>query len=314
MITWTRQAGWPGAARPTLPPSDPETTLHRALALYLRLRTGVKASVRGPRVVNHNHGRMLTVASLLAAMTIAGAFWVGVLAARRLRDWGEGRRALEDGGPQPLAIAAAGGSPPDDPRSRRIREAVAERLRQQDQHRRGRAGASVTPPRPGSTTARSLEHEDLGLATLRSGDVVSVESGDARCDGDYIVDGLLLLREGGTTTTVVTMADGSRRRWLVGSPHAPDWYVLEPVRDHGLSGEPPRNIRRERGDYGLTRRGQASAAGSGGHGRPDLPRAATYLYTAMGRDVLWLERWGSEVFMGEGRAVDPSAVSFLPGS
>ena len=41
---------------------------------------------------------MLTVASLLAAMTIAGAFWVGVLAARRLRDWGEGRRALEDGG------------------------------------------------------------------------------------------------------------------------------------------------------------------------------------------------------------------------
>lgn len=37
---------------------------------------------------------MLTVASLLAAMTIAGAFWVGVLAARRLRDWGEGRREI----------------------------------------------------------------------------------------------------------------------------------------------------------------------------------------------------------------------------
>ena len=37
---------------------------------------------------------MLTLASLLAAMTIAGAFWVGILAARRLRDWGDGRRQL----------------------------------------------------------------------------------------------------------------------------------------------------------------------------------------------------------------------------
>ena len=60
---------------------------------------------------------MLTVASLLAAMTIAGAFWVGVLAARRLRDWGEGRRALEEGGgTTPLAIAAVSGAPPDDAR------------------------------------------------------------------------------------------------------------------------------------------------------------------------------------------------------
>jgi hypothetical protein len=72
---------------------------------------------------------MLTVASLLAAMTIAGAFWVGVLAARRLRDWGEGRRALEEGGTTPLAIAAVSGAPPDDVGSRRVRALVAQRIK-----------------------------------------------------------------------------------------------------------------------------------------------------------------------------------------
>src|SRR5690606_6211840 len=49
---------------------------------------------------------VLAVPSLLAAMTIAGAFWVGVLAARRLRDWGDNSRALERGD-APLALAAA---------------------------------------------------------------------------------------------------------------------------------------------------------------------------------------------------------------
>jgi hypothetical protein len=50
---------------------------------------------------------MLTLASLLAAMTIAGAFWVGILAARRLRDWGDGRRQLSEGegAHAPLALA-----------------------------------------------------------------------------------------------------------------------------------------------------------------------------------------------------------------
>lgn len=248
---------------------------------------------------------MLTVASLLAAMTIAGAFWVGVLAARRLRDWGEGRRALEDGGPPPLAIAAAGGSPPDDPRTRRIREAVAERLRH---------GGSDPLRRGGARSEPGPERLDLDLGSLRAGDVVSVETTDARVDGDYIVEGIVLLREGGSTHTVVTMADGSRKRWLIGNVSAPQWYVVEPVTDHRLSGEPPRHIRRERGDYSLSRRGQASAAGSGAHGRPDLPRAATYVYTTMGRDVLWLERWDHEIFMGEGRSVEPDEVSFLPGS
>ena len=60
------------------------------------------------------------------AMTIAGAFWVGVLAARRLRDWGEGRRAIEDGH-TPLALAAGSSGVPDDPRTRRIRALVADR-------------------------------------------------------------------------------------------------------------------------------------------------------------------------------------------
>ena len=40
---------------------------------------------------------MLAIPSLFAALTIAGAFWVGVLAARRLRDLGEGEHALGEG-------------------------------------------------------------------------------------------------------------------------------------------------------------------------------------------------------------------------
>jgi hypothetical protein len=249
---------------------------------------------------------MLTVASLLAAMTIAGAFWVGVLAARRLRDWGEGRRALEEGVQGPLAIAAVAGRPPDDARTRRIRELVAERL----QHgRRGRMEA--VPRQPVDDPAGG----DLELSTLRAGDVVVVEAADARVDGDYIVEGLVLLREGGQSTTVVNMADGHRRRWLVGADGSDEWMVVEPVSGHGIAGEPPRNIRRERGEYGLSRRGQASAAVSGRHGRPDLPRAATYVYAGgSGRDVLWVERWTDEVLLGEGRLVDEGDVSFLPGS
>ena len=119
---------------------------------------------------------MLTVASLLAAMTIAGAFWVGVLAARRLRDWGEGRRAIDEGHAPPLALAAASGAPPDDPTSRRVRELVAERL-------------SNPRVRPGAIAPRQLVSADagsrteLGLGTLRQGDVIVVEAADAGADG-----------------------------------------------------------------------------------------------------------------------------------
>jgi hypothetical protein len=249
---------------------------------------------------------MLTVASLLAAMTIAGAFWVGVLAARRLRDWGEGRRALEEGVQPPLAIAAVSSSPPDDARTRRIRELVAQRLSH------ARPSPADAAPRPGPRD--DPDADDLDLSSLRSGDVVVVETADDHIDGDYLVEGIVLLREGTQTTNVVNMADGHQRRWLIGSGQSDEWMIVEPVTGHGISGEPPRNIRRERGDYGLRRRGQASAAATGRHGRPDAPRAATYLYAGTGRSVLWLERWGEEVLVAEGRTLDPADVSFLPGS
>ena len=93
-----------------------------------------------------------------------------------------------------------------------------------------------------------------------------------------------------------------------------DAFHVVPVSDHGLSGEPPRNIRRDKGLYTLERRGQASAACVGRHDRPAQSRAATYLYRAGGREVLWVERWGSEVLVGEGQAIEAGAVSFLPGS
>lgn len=249
---------------------------------------------------------VLTFASLLAAMTIAGAFWVGVLAARRLRDWGEGRRAIEDGA-SPLALAAAGGATPDDPRTRRIRALMAERLRH-DRPQTGPVGTVRGAAAPDGGPA------DLDLSTLRAGDVVIVEAGEGEHDGDYIVEGIAHLREGGQTTVVAMMQDAGRARWLVGPAGSETWYVLVAIAGHGLSGEPPRNITRERGSYSLVRRGQASAACTGRHDRPDLPRVATYVYSGGGKDVLWLERWDHDVLLGEGKSIDASAVSFLPGS
>lgn len=253
---------------------------------------------------------MLTVASLLAAMTIAGAFWVGVLAARRLRDWGEGRRALEEGGHSPLALAAAAGSPPDDNASRRVRSLVAQRIKDNRW-----AGGHALPRGSGAQAGAVGPAEgDLGLTTLRVGDVVVLDGGDPDLGSDFITEGVINLREGGTTTVVANLSDGDRRRWLVGSEDQDRWLLVKPVNDHALSGEPPRNIRRERGLYTLERRGQASAACVGRHERPSQSRAATYLYRATGRDVLWLERWGSEVLVGEGQSIDAGSFSFLPGS
>lgn len=251
---------------------------------------------------------MLTVASLLAAMTIAGAFWVGVLAARRLRDWGEGRRALEEGGGPPLAIAAVSGSPPDDASSRRVRSLVAQRIKDN----RWAGGRAL--PRGSGADSMTRTDDDLNLATLRVGDVVVLNDRDPEQGNDFLTEGVVNLREGGTTTVVAILADGDRRRWLVGTPGQERWLLVTPVGDHGLSGEPPRNIRRNAGLFSLERRGQASAACIGTHDRPSQSRAATYLYRATGRDVLWLERWGSEVLMGEGQSIDADAVSFLPGS
>lgn len=250
---------------------------------------------------------MLTVASLLAAMTIAGAFWVGVLAARRLRDWGEGRRALDEGGPTPLAIAAVSGAPPDDAASRRVRALVAQRIK--DHRFQARR---ALPRAPGSEGAEP--RDEAGLSTLRVGDVVVLDDVDPELGNDFLVDGVVNLREGGTTSVVAMLSDGDRKRWLVGADGQERWLLVEPVGDHMLSGEPPRNIRRPRGLYTLERRGQASAACVGRHERPAHSRVATYLYRAAGRDVLWLERWGSEVQMAEGQSIESASVSFLPGS
>jgi hypothetical protein len=253
---------------------------------------------------------MLTVASLLAAMTIAGAFWVGVLAARRLRDWGEGRRALEEGLPAPLALAAGAGAPPDDAASRRVRALVAQRIKD---HRW--SGARALPRGEGLGAAEPTgEPLELGLSTLRVGDVVVLDGAEPEHGSDFITEGVVTLREGNATTVVANLSDGDRKRWLVGAQGQERWLLVAPVSDHGLVGEPPRNIRRDKGLYALERRGQASAACVGRHDRPAQSRAATYLYRATGRDVLWVERWGSEVLVGEGQAIDSGLVSFLPGS
>lgn len=257
---------------------------------------------------------MLTIASLVAALTIAGAFWVGILAARRLRDWGDGRRSLSEGH-QPLALtagAAAGGGPtsaptstrpPQDAASQRVRARVAQRLQ-------GRMPVSVAP----RALPRGVDEPDVSPTELRQGDVVLVESGDPASDGDFLIEGVVTLREGQSTIVIVVMADTSRRRWLIASPGLQQWLVLEPVSGHGLFGEPPRHIQRGAHSFTLERRGQASAAGVGMHGRPALPRVAFYVYRAAPERMLWLERWGDQVLMGEGAELPSHVVSFLPGS
>lgn len=257
---------------------------------------------------------MLTLASLLAAMVIAGAFWVGILAARRLRDWGDRRQLTDGDGHTPLALAAGAstfstttGNAPNggllhDPVSQRIRARVAQRLQ-------GRVGPTV--PRP---IDADPDAADLGLTGLRQGDVIVVESGDPQLDGDYLVDGVVNLREGAQVTVVAVMTDADRTRWLVGSPDQDRLFLCEPIRGHGLSGEPPRHIHHDERDYALERRGQSSAAGVGMHGRPALPRVATYVYRAGPDHALWLERWGEQVLMGTASPVSANDVHFLPGS
>ncbi|WAS94739.1 DUF4178 domain-containing protein [Nannocystis punicea] len=253
---------------------------------------------------------MLTLASLLAAMTIAGAFWVGILAARRLRDWGDRRQLTEGDGPHPpLALAAAAsvsttsGSIPGDPVSQKIRARVAQRLQGRLQPAPAPRAAPDTPDGP-----------ELTLTSLRQGDVIVVETGDPNLDGDYLVDGVVNLKEGATATVIAVMTDADRHRWLIGSPDQERWLLAEPVRGHGLSGEPPRHIPHQEHTYALERRGQASAAGVGMHGRPALPRVATYVYRAAADRALWVERWGDQVLVGAATAIPQHAVQFLPGS
>lgn len=246
---------------------------------------------------------------MLAALVIAGAFWVGILAARRLRDWGDRRQLTEGDGHTPLALAAAsssgsnpGGGLLHDAVSQRIRARVAQRLQ-------GRVGP--TAPRP---IDADPDAPDLGLTGLRQGDVIVIEAGEPRLDGDYLVDGVVNLREGAQVTVVAVMTDADRTRWLVGSPDQDRYLLCEPVRGHGLSGEPPRHILHADQDYALERRGQSSAAGVGMHGRPALPRVATYVYRAGPDQTLWIERWGEQVLMGAATSVSAHDVHFLPGS
>lgn len=248
----------------------------------------------------------MSASSLIAAMTIAGAFWVGVLAARRLRDWGDNNRALERGEGQ-LALAAGSGAPSDDPSVRKVRARVAERLQASLANGRGLAATAGQGPRDAS---------DLDIDTLRVGDVVLFEASGSAREGDYVVEGLLRLHEGSTTTQVAIIADGEVRRWLIGSNEDQEWLVVEPVLDHGLAGEPPRNVQPRPSSarvYALARRGQASVAAIGDHGRPNSSRVGTYVYRSGTRDVVWLERWGNDVFLGEGSVIARHAVSFLPG-
>jgi hypothetical protein len=252
---------------------------------------------------------MLTLASLLAAMTIAGAFWVGILAARRLRDWGDRRQLTEgDGHHPPLALAAASssttsGTIANDPVSQKIRARVAQRLQNR-----------VQPAAAPRQAPESADAPELTLTSLRQGDVVVIESGDPHVDGDYLIDGVVNLKEGATATVIAVMTDADRQRWLVGSPDQDRWLVAEPVRGHGLTGEPPRHIPHQEHTYALERRGQASATGVGMHGRPALPRVATYVYRATADRALWVERWGDQVLVGAATAVPQHTVSFLPGS
>jgi hypothetical protein len=250
---------------------------------------------------------VFAVPSLLAAMTIAGAFWVGVLAARRLRDWGDNSRALEQGD-APLALAAASGSPSENESIKKVRARVAERLEASLASGGGMVAAGGNAPRSA---------EDLDIDGLRIGDVILIEAVGQRFEGDFVVEGILRLREGSTTTVVAIMADGELERWLIGSRDSDDWYAVEPVLGHGLAGEPPRNVQPRRDDprmYTLSRRGQASVAAVGDHRRPPGSRVGTYIYRAGARDVLWLERWGSEIVMGEGVVLARHSVSFLPGT
>ncbi|RMG99465.1 MAG: DUF4178 domain-containing protein [Deltaproteobacteria bacterium] len=243
---------------------------------------------------------MLSLAALLAACSIAGAFWVGVLAARRIRDFGEGQRALERAR-RPLALAASAGQ---EVAVERVREALARRL--VDEGLLEDVAAGTAPPRP--------VKEHLGPFDLRRGDVVSIDAAEPDVDGDFIASWTLLLREGPQRRMVVGLEDGLDRRVLVAVEGDPDLLVLTPVDDHDLVGEPPRQIVRDGASLSLSRRGHAAVAGTGPHGRPDASRMAYYVYEGADGRVGFVERWGRRVFLAIGHRIPGHTVTFLPAS
>ncbi len=246
---------------------------------------------------------MSLVASLVAAMTISGAFWIGVLAARRLREWGD--RRLGEGTAVPLALAAgsstSGAARLQDASARRIRAVLAERIDSSlERH-------AALPEQRNLVDGMTLDH-------LAVSDIVSVESVGARGGADYVVQGVMALRDGATTTTLAVMLDHHDERWLIGQADSSRWLLLEPVRDHGIVGEPPRVLDLARGSYTLEKRSHSVAAGIGAHGRGTSSRVACYLFRASDGEVAWVERWGTTVFVGVGSERPSHEFSFLPGS
>ena len=235
---------------------------------------------------------------LLAAMVIATAFWGGVLLARRLRDWGDGRPMLDESSRVP-ALPAAREAASDV--QKRIRARVAERIHAE----LASDGLSAQSPR---------SSEELRVDGIRVGDVVTVEAGSAEHDGDFIVDGFVRMQEGGSTRIVGIMADAGRRRWLVADLTEQRWLIVAPVLEHDFRDEPPRTIRLHNVAFVLEHRSQATGAASGRHGRPAGTRVATYSYRGPGDTAVWLERWGRQVLVGEGIGIARHDVTFLPGS
>lgn len=238
-------------------------------------------------------------------MTIAGAFWVGLIAARRLREWGECQDAVE-GAEEPRMLAPAGGMPSEHAASMRIRTKVAETIDARLQA--GGWSPSQLSPRD--------QREDLNLQSLRLRDVVVIEGADGDFQGDFLVDSILHLRESGQTGYVLGLVDGARQCWLVSQPQRNEVFVARKRSEHELRGEPARNLAFADApgrQYHLARRGQASVARQGNCERPEGPRVSFYVYRATGREVLWLERWGDEVLVFEGVEVPEVMLRFMPG-
>ncbi|TPV97273.1 MAG: DUF4178 domain-containing protein [Myxococcales bacterium FL481] len=236
------------------------------------------------------------ITPLLAAMVIATAFWGGVLLARRLRDWGDGRPMLEEGS----RVAALPATPDAGSEGqKRIRARVAERIHAE----LAADGLSSSAPRQG---------DELSVDRVRTGDVVTIEAGLSEHDGDYLVEGFVRLHEGGNVRIVCSLTDAGRRRWLVASLADQRWFLVQPTADLALRDEPPRTIRHHGTSYSLDQRAQHTAGASGRHGRPSGTRVATYSYRGAGDNVLWVERWGHEVLVGEGVTVARHDVVLLP--
>lgn len=248
---------------------------------------------------------MLTVAPFLAAMTIAGAFWVGLIAARRLREWGECQDALE-GEPELRALAPAAGASPEGPVALRVRTQLAHAI--DEKLKAGGWTPSELAPR--GDTAVSWE-------VLRRFDIVILEGVSAPHQGDYLLESMLHLRETGHTSYVLGLSDAGRAVTLVAQPNEQSCYLLEEVRDHGLSGEPPRHLTlpgAPEQSYALLRRGQASVVRFGPTHRPEAPRLSFYIYRSGAGAPLWVERWGHEVRVFAGEQISEHSVRFLPGS